>query len=81
MSNPIPTDPNALLTREQTALALQSAGFPVRPKSLATMASRGGGPTFRKFGSRPLYRWADTLQWAEARLCAPVASTSERDAA
>lgn len=70
-------DPNALLTREQVAAALTDAGFPVRSKSLATMATRGGGPTFRKFGSRPLYRWSDALDWAEARLSPPIRNSSE----
>jgi hypothetical protein len=70
-----------LLTREQTAAALTSAGFPVSAKTLATKATRGGGPAFRKFGSRPLYDWSETLRWAQARLSAPVVSTSELDAA
>ena len=41
-----PTAPEleALLTRSQTAEALVKAGFPVSAKTLATKASRGGGP-------------------------------------
>lgn len=80
MSLTIPSDPSALLTREQTARALAAAGFPVSSKTLATKATRGGGPAFRKFGSRPLYRWSDALAWAESRCTAPLFSTSERDA-
>lgn len=72
-------DRNALLTRDQTAAALNEAGFPVKPKTLATKASRGGGPPFRRFGSRPLYRWGDALDWAEARLSLPYSSTAEED--
>jgi hypothetical protein len=80
---PIPSvdDPNALLTREQTAQALTEAGFPVKAKTLATKATRGGGPPYCKFGLRVLYRWGDALAWAEGRLTPTYCSTSERDAA
>jgi hypothetical protein len=80
MASPVPENPDALLTRDQTAAALSAAGFPVRPKTLATKATRGGGPPFRKFGPRPLYRWQDSLDWALARLGPPICSTAEADA-
>jgi hypothetical protein len=64
----IPDNPDARLTRDQTAAALTEAGFPVKAKTLATKASRGGGPKYQLFGSRPLYRWADALSWAQSRL-------------
>ena len=73
--------PNSLLTRGRTAEALTEAGFPVRAKTLATKATRGGGPPYRKFGRRVLYRWGDALAWAEGRLTAAYRSSSERDAA
>lgn len=79
MTNSIPNTPDSLLTRERTAQALTEAGFPVRAKTLATKASRGGGPPYRKFGLRVLYRWGDALAWAEGRLTAPCYSTSEQD--
>jgi hypothetical protein len=72
-----PTNPDALLTREQVAEALTNAGFPVRHATLATKATRGGGPPYRLFGNKPLYRWSDALAWAEARLSAPRRSTSD----
>jgi hypothetical protein len=72
-----PTDPDKLLTRDQVAAELTKCGFPVRPKTLATKATRGGGPVFRRFGAKPLYRWADALAWAEERLGPPVNSTSD----
>jgi hypothetical protein len=81
MSYLIAPDPDALLTRDQAAAALTAAGFPVRAKTLATKATRGGGPPFRRFGPRPLYRWADALQWAQSRLSPKICSTSELDAA
>ena len=73
-------NPEALLTRSATVAALTEAGFPVAPKTLATKATRGGGPPFRKFGPRALYKWADALAWAQSRLTAPRSSTSEADA-
>lgn len=76
----IPTNPDALLTREQTSEALKESGFPNEPSTLATKASRGGGPPFHKFGARVLYRWGDALAWAQSRLSAPRRNTSEGDA-
>jgi hypothetical protein len=73
----VPDNPDALLTREATSAALKLAGFPVETKTLATKASRGGGPPYRLFGRKPLYRWGDALAWAQARLSPPICSTSE----
>ena len=70
----------ALLTREQTANALTAAGYPVRSATLQTMATRGGGPPFYKFGPRVLYRWGSSLSWARGRLTPPRVTTSEADA-
>jgi hypothetical protein len=81
MAPSVPDNPDALLTRPQTGAALRAEGFPVADKSLATMASRGGGPPFRRFRSKPLYRWGDVLAWAQSRLSAPMGSTSEQDSA
>jgi hypothetical protein len=77
----IPNDPDARLSRKATADALSATGFPVSEKTLATMATRGGGPIFQRFGRRPLYRWGDALDWAKGRLTRPVRSTSEFDPA
>jgi hypothetical protein len=73
----VPESEDVLLTRDAAAAALAAAGFPVAPKTLATMATRGGGPVFRRFGRKPLYRWGDALQWAQSRLSAVAATTSE----
>jgi len=81
MTGLIPDDPDALLRRAASAVALTAAGFPVTKATLATKASRGGGPPFRLFGRVPLYRWGDLLDWARSRLSAPMRSTSEADAA
>jgi hypothetical protein len=76
----IPTDLNIRLRRVAAAQALTAAGFPVSPATLATKATRGGGPPFQRFGRVPLYRWGDCLDWAQSRLSAPMCSTSEADA-
>jgi hypothetical protein len=80
MANSIPDNADALLTRRRTAEALTEAGFPVKAKTLATKATRGGGPPYSKFGLRVLYRWDDALAWAKGRLTAPHCSTSEQEA-
>ena len=77
MTSPVPDKLDALLTRSATAAALTAAGFPVRAATLATKATRGGGPKFQRFGARPLYKWGDALQWAQSRLSRPIGSTSE----
>jgi hypothetical protein len=71
-----PENADALLTRDAVAAALTAAGFPVKAKTLATKASRGGGPPYQLFGVRPLYRWGDAVAWAKSRLSAPRHSTS-----
>ena len=73
-------DSDDLLRRHALAQALTEAGFPTAPATLATKATRGGGPPFRLYGRIPLYRWGDALAWAESRLSAPRQSTSEGDA-
>jgi hypothetical protein len=75
----VPERIDALLTRDRLAEALTEAGFPTRAKTLATKASSGGGPPFRKFGPRAIYKWGDALKWAQARLSEPRRSTSEGD--
>jgi hypothetical protein len=79
MANFIPDNPDTLLTRGRTAEALTEAGFPIKAKTLATKATRGGGPPYSKFGLRVLYRWDDALAWAQGRLSATYCSTSEQD--
>jgi len=71
---------NRLLTRAEAAQFLAQRGYPVAMRTLATMVSRGGGPLYRRFGGRALYRAEDLLAWAEARLAPPRRSTAEVDA-
>ena len=74
-------DRNKLLTRDAVAAALTAAGFPFSAATLATKATRGGGPPYQLFGRRPLYEWGPSLEWARSRLSAPVSNTSEASAA
>jgi hypothetical protein len=71
-------DPEMLLTRRDAAAALTEAGYPT---AAATLATRGRGPVYRRYGTRVLYRWYDLITWAESRLGPPMRSTSEADAA
>jgi hypothetical protein len=60
-----------LLTREQAAAALTAAGYRIREKTLATKASRGGGPAYQLFNRRALYRWGDAIAWAQKNMRSP----------
>jgi len=77
----IPDDLNALLRRKATAAALTEAGYPTAEATLATLACRGGGPAFQRYGRYVVYRWGNALDWARSRLSRPVTSTSELDTA
>lgn len=72
-----PPLPDTLLRRSELAKALKQAGYPATEATLATKATRGGGPPFQRFGRIPLYRWSSALAWAEGRLSPPMRSTSE----
>jgi hypothetical protein len=74
-------DDDTLLRREPFATELTQAGYPTAAATLASLATRGGGPPFRKYGKYPLYPWGPGLAWAKSRLGPMVRSTSEADAA
>jgi hypothetical protein len=74
---PIPESAEALLNRRDLAAALTAAGYEISPATLATKATRGGGPPFRRFGRVPLYCWGDGLAWAQARLSRLISNASE----
>lgn len=69
-------DFDALLARKELAEASTKNGLPVAEASLASMASRGVGPRFIRFGRAVRYRWGDFLTWAESR-SSSGASTAE----
>ena len=65
------------LTRHEAAEFLTDAGFPIARTTLAKFATIGGGPRFKKFGSRPIYLPTELLQWAQDRTTKPRNSTSD----
>ncbi len=56
------------MTRREIAAELTKAGYPIAPATLATMATRGGGPEFIKWNSRALYDVGAAFAWAESRV-------------
>jgi hypothetical protein len=73
-------NPDTLLTRLGAAQFLTEQGYQTAPATLATKASRGGGPEYECYGRRPLYRPEKLLEWAKSRLSKPVRSSSEAEA-
>jgi hypothetical protein len=68
-----------LLTTIRAAEDLSAKGYPISPHTLDTLASRGGGPPYRKWGRRRLYDPNELLAWAEGLLGPTVTSSSEAD--
>lgn len=68
------------LDRKASAKFLTDTGFPTAQRQLEKLACLGGGPVFRRYGRRALYRKADLLAWAESRMSAPLSNTSEASA-
>jgi hypothetical protein len=60
-----------LLSRDQVAERLTAAGYRIKEKTLATKASRGGGPPYHIFNGRALYHWGDALDWARQGMKSP----------
>ena len=65
------------LRRNQAAEYLMKRYGAYTTETLAKMACRGGGPTFRVMGRFPYYTRADLDDWARSRMSRPVSSTSE----
>lgn len=64
------------LTRAEAADYIIGRGLPCTKLTLQKLASTGGGPVFRRFGTRAVYQPADLDKWIESKLSAPMASTS-----
>jgi hypothetical protein len=75
----VPTNPDTLLTRAMASAALTTAGYRVSKATLASMATRGGGPRYRLLGRQPLYRWGDLLDWVESRCHEPKRHSTQGD--
>jgi hypothetical protein len=67
---------DAVLTRAKAAAALTERGYLITVGALATLAVRGGGPPYHRFGRRALYRWDQLLRWAHNRV-EPKGGSSE----
>ena len=52
------------LTNAEAAAILK-----LSPRTLEKLRVNGGGPRFRKFGSRVIYAREDLDAWANARIC------------
>jgi hypothetical protein len=63
--------------REAAAYVREKHNLPCAAATLASLATRGGGPSYRLFGRVPIYRKEDLDAWVEARMGEPVRSTSE----
>lgn len=65
-----------LLRRDEAAQHLQSYGLRTTKASLATMATRGGGPPFIKIGRYSMYRLIELNMWVAQRSTGLLDSTS-----
>lgn len=66
------------LRRDEASQYLELAhGIVMAPSTLATLATRGGGPPFQKSLRTPLYPRAELDKWADERLGPLRDSTSE----
>lgn len=62
--------------RREAAQLLQSYGLRTTAASLATMATRGGGPPYFKIGKLCMYRMSDLEEWVSQRCTGLLDSTS-----
>jgi hypothetical protein len=66
----------AFNTREAAAF-VTSKGVRTAPQTLNKLRVVGGGPVFRRAGTRVVYFEADLVAWVNSRLSPPMKSTSE----
>ena len=64
------------LRRHEAARLLQSHGLRTTAASLATMATRGGGPRYFKVGKLCMYPLSDLEAWVKQRTTSLLDSTS-----
>ena len=64
-------------SREEAAQYLtECLGLPVAKGTLQKWATTGGGPAYRRFGKRAVYRQEDLDAWAANKLSEPRHSTT-----
>jgi hypothetical protein len=62
-------DDDSWLTRREASIALKELeGLDVSPATLASLATRGGGPRYRVFMNVAKSQWRDLRQWAQSRV-------------
>ena len=64
MEQSAPPATDQYLTNVEAAAVLK-----LSPRTLEKLRVNGGGPRFRKFGSRVIYARADLDRWASERVC------------
>jgi hypothetical protein len=76
-----PNDNDRRLSRREASDFLTTRGFRVAHATLAKLAVLGGGPTYEKFGRKPLYTEQGLLAWVASKTGAPQQHTSEQQGA
>ena len=61
------------LSRSEAAAFLAGLGIPIAKSTLQKYASTGGGPDYKKFGTRVLYTKEGLLDWAGKKMSEPGA--------
>jgi hypothetical protein len=69
--------PARYLRRKEAGEYLKSKYGHGSARTLAKLATLGGGPIFRRFGRIVVYDPTDLDAWAKSRLSAPLRSTSD----
>ncbi len=64
------------LSRPEAAEYVRAKGLPCTKATLQKLATVGGGPAYKRFGHRAVYRAADLDTWIESKLTAPLAASS-----
>jgi hypothetical protein len=59
------------LDRSEAAQYLTQRGLPVAKTTLQKLVTVGGGPVYRRFGNRAVYRTEDLDSWAQEKLTEP----------
>lgn len=70
--------PTQRLNRQEACEYLHDVhGVDCATSSLATYATRGGGPAYQKWANKPLYTVQALDEWVEEKLSPVVTSTAE----
>lgn len=64
-------------SRKEAAALLTGWGFPTAKSTLDTLATRGGGPKFSKWGRFVVYAESDLRAWVKSKIGPTFSSTAE----